>query len=273
MSHRVAYGSSPEEMIGLTTSPFDFLETPSHLRCNSSRPMICFRHLLWPKGLDSENRDRRSELVLMHRVASLFCPDGDMASRRLWGLTTNCPVAGHSIAVGPRRLTLRGDTLKPLSRVHVAATRFYPAIRLDSLFPSTTTGFGDIETTRLSSLLGSWHHHGEMRLKSPSRNCSPLDVRRREMRQQPPSIWQYWLRRTKLTFLPHALLQATGCLLGQSASQEEMGLKIPRDTERRNRGGSSLRGLHVDGCFAGARSTAFIDVPGVIFQCDFGWYT
>ena len=49
--------------------------------------MICFRHLHCPKGLDSENRDRRAELVLLHTVASPFCRDGERASRRFQGLT------------------------------------------------------------------------------------------------------------------------------------------------------------------------------------------
>ena len=70
MSHRVAFGSSPEEMTGLTTSPSISWRRPRIFGAIHQRQG--FRHLLWPKKLDSENRDRRAELVLMHRVSQLI---------------------------------------------------------------------------------------------------------------------------------------------------------------------------------------------------------
>ena len=76
--------SSREEMTG------DFPEIWAGDALASSAQFmkkVCFRRLHWPKGLHSENRVRRAELQLLHRVASPLCRDGEMASRRLWGLT------------------------------------------------------------------------------------------------------------------------------------------------------------------------------------------
>ena len=161
VSHRVAYCRRPGEMTYLKTCPSIsrrfWPETSSHPWCNSSRPMVCFGHLHWPKVLDTENRNRRAELVLMHRVASPFCRHGRTVACGVLLPRVSASLVRSVIKVrgiqlprcwafyrsrakktNPADLTLnlselRGiskqhqwvwDTLKPLPRVHVAATRF-----------------------------------------------------------------------------------------------------------------------------------------------------